>query len=79
MKNMKLKSHKLIKHEAIKKDSSDPNLRQRYFKKDKSTSVENNQTIKDVNKILRSPEFKMYLTKLDEKRIYFNNVSRGIK
>ncbi len=79
MKNMKLKYHKLIKHEAVKKDSSDRDLRQKYFKKDKSASVENNQTIKDVNKILRSPEFKMYLTKLDEKGIYFNNVSRGRK
>ena len=79
MKNMKLKSHKLIKHEAGKKDSADRDLRQRNFKKDKSTSVENNQTINDVNKILRSHEFKMYLTKLDEKGLYLNNVSRGWK
>jgi len=67
MKNMKLRSQKLIKHTYIKKETNNVGTPLKLNKKEKNSSVDFKQTNKDVNKILKSPGFKIYQTKFEEK------------
>ena len=66
MKNMKLKSHKLIKHSSIKKENNEIDTPMIINKKEKTTSVDNRNSTKEVKKILRSSGFNIYLTKFDD-------------
>jgi hypothetical protein len=61
---MKLKSQKLIKHSDNKYDLGTPI---KINKREKNSSVDSRQIVKDVKKVLRSPGFNIYLKKFEDK------------
>ena len=64
---MKLKSQKLIKHSIFsKKDRNENDTPIIINRKEKTSSVDNRNNLKDVKKILKSPGLSVYLTKFDE-------------